>query len=134
VLIRKLKRLTMSDTQEVCTPEQLCGSSPGSAHIERTIKHGDTTYELFVGPCACGERPIFRLMRTCGASLSIYLISSEDYENLDEYVAELHASFTVDVDAKLFRLRETFTNSIQGVSLKLRAWTFFTFASSTRLG
>jgi hypothetical protein len=97
----------MSDIQESCTPEKLCGGSPADPRIERTIKHGDTTYNLFVGPCACCERPIFRLVRTCGASLSVYQISSEDYENLDDYVAELHASFAVDVEAKLVRLRET---------------------------
>lgn len=34
-------------------------------------------------------------MRTCGASLSVYEISADDYENLDDYVAKLHESFAV---------------------------------------
>jgi hypothetical protein len=46
-------------------------------------------------------------MRTCGAALSIYQISQADYENLDDYIAELHASFAMDVDARMDRLRQT---------------------------
>jgi hypothetical protein len=61
---------------------------PSEPRIVRTIKHGDTTYELWVGPCKCGRHPVIRLMRTSGASLSVYEISSDDYENLDEHVAK----------------------------------------------
>ncbi len=76
--------------------------------IVRTIKHGDTTYNLFVGPCPdCRRHPVFRLVRTCGSSLSVYEISQEDYQNLDEYVAKLHTTFAVDVATKLFVLRRT---------------------------
>jgi hypothetical protein len=96
----------MSTPSEPCTPLKLCSTSKDTISIERDIRLGDCTYELFVGKCSCGE-PFYRLMRTCGASLSIYQISQKDYENLDEYVAELHVSFTVDVESKMYRLRET---------------------------
>lgn len=46
-------------------------------------------------------------MRTHGASLSIYEISKEDYQNLDEYIDHLHMSMLVDVVAKLLELRRT---------------------------
>jgi hypothetical protein len=74
--------------------------------IECKTKIGDCTYELFVGTCSCGQ-PIYRLMRTCGASLSVYQISQKDYENLEEYIAELHATFAVDVHSRIDRLRQT---------------------------
>jgi hypothetical protein len=74
--------------------------------IERKTRIGDCTYELFVGTCSCGQ-PIYTLMRTCGASLSIYQIPEEDYENLEEYIAELHATFAVDVCSRLDLLRQT---------------------------
>jgi hypothetical protein len=81
---------------------------PSETRIMRTIKLGDTTYELFVGPCAeCGRHPVFRLMRTCEASLSVYEISPDDAQNLDEYVAKLNTSFSVDVATKLVMLRKT---------------------------
>jgi hypothetical protein len=81
---------------------------PSETRVVRTIKHGDTTYELFVGPCGeCGRHPVFRLMRTCEASLSVYEISADDYQNLDEYVAKLHRTFAVDVITKLAELRQT---------------------------
>jgi hypothetical protein len=91
---------------DVRKPNEGCGLIAEQVRIERTIKHGDTTYELFVGPCKCGAR-VFRLMRTCGASLSVFEISSEDYENLDRYVAHLNTSFAVDVRTKLSELRVT---------------------------
>src|SRR5215467_13448165 len=75
--------------------------------IVRTIEHGDTTYELVVGPCKCCDHTVYRVMRTCGASLSVYEISREDAQNLDEYVNELHTSFAIDVATKLIRLRQT---------------------------
>jgi hypothetical protein len=46
-------------------------------------------------------------MRTCGASLSVFEITADDYENLDRYVAKLDTSFAVDVGTKLYRMRET---------------------------
>jgi hypothetical protein len=95
----------MSITSETCTAQKLCADED-IVSIERNIRLGDCTYELSVGKCSCGE-PIYRLMRTCGASISIYQIAQENYENLDEYVAELHVSFTVDVESKLERLRQT---------------------------
>jgi hypothetical protein len=56
-------------------------SDCSETRVVRTIKHGDTTYELFVGPCPdCRRHPVFRLMRTSGGSLSIYEISSEDFK------------------------------------------------------
>src|SRR5262245_38679174 len=39
----------------------------------------------------------YKLMRTCGASLSVFAISDEDYQNLDAYVTTLHTSFKFDV-------------------------------------
>ena len=81
---------------------------PSETRVVRTIKHGDTTYELYVGACGCcGTHPVFRLMRLCGASLSIYEISADDYRNLDEYIADLHESFSIDVVTKLTQLRNT---------------------------
>jgi hypothetical protein len=74
-------------------------------YVERVIRCGDTSYELMVGECACGD-PIYKLLRICGASISVYLISAPDYERLDDLVAELHESFAVDVEAKLSRLGE----------------------------
>jgi hypothetical protein len=96
----------MSDVRESSSPWKTCTQST-SACVERTIKRGDTIYELFVARCSCCEEPVYRLMRSCGASISIYEISSEDYDNLDEYVETLHTSFSVDVDAKLGQLRDT---------------------------
>jgi len=46
-------------------------------------------------------------MRTCGASLSVYQISPEDAQNLDDFVTQLHQSFGIDVATKLIELRET---------------------------
>jgi hypothetical protein len=94
----------MSDAQS-STSLANCQESSPDVRTERIIKRGDTTYELWVGPCRCGGS-VYRLMRTCRSSISIYDISKEDLENLDEYVAELHASFAVDVEAKLQLLRE----------------------------
>src|SRR5262249_16950624 len=82
--------LRMSVTSEISAPQK-------TVSVAHRIKLGDCTYELFVGTCSCGE-PIYKLMRTCGAALSIYQISQVDYENLDDYIAELHASFAMDVD------------------------------------
>jgi hypothetical protein len=89
------------------TPDNLCSVPANEVRIERTIKHEDTTYELFVGPCRCCDRTVFRLMRTCGASMSVYEISPYDAENLDGYVAKLHVSFVVDAATKLYELRKT---------------------------
>jgi len=82
-----------------------CGPTTAEPQVERTIKLGNTTYELMVGQCACGS-PIYKLLRMCGASISVYVISAEDCERLDEYVSELHESFAVDVEPKLFLLRD----------------------------
>jgi hypothetical protein len=98
--------LSMSATPETSTPQKLCPISQHTISVEQKVKLGDCTYELFVGTCSCGE-PIYKLMRTCGAALSIYQISQADYENLEDYIAELHASFAVDVDARMDRLRQT---------------------------
>ena len=46
-------------------------------------------------------------MRSCGYSFSVYQISAEDYENIDQYVEVLHSSFSVNVETKLYRLRQT---------------------------
>jgi hypothetical protein len=74
----------------------------------RTITHGDTTYDVYVGPCKeCGTHSIFRVLRSCGASFSVYQIAEDDFENIDDYVSKLHESFTVDVATKLFVLRRT---------------------------
>jgi hypothetical protein len=58
-----------------------------------------------VGQCACGG-PIYKLLRTSGASISVYVISAEDRERIDEYVSELHKSFAVDVEPKLSLLED----------------------------
>jgi hypothetical protein len=93
---------------ELCPIDNLEEKVPSETRVVRTIKHGDTTYELYVGACGCcGTHSVFRLMRLCGASLSIYEISAEDCRNLDDYVASLHESFSVDVVAKLTQLRST---------------------------
>ena len=76
-----------------------------TGYIEQTITREDTTYEVYVGQCNCCARPVYRLMRTHGASLSIYEISKENYENIDKYVDEIHMSMAVDVVAKLIELR-----------------------------
>lgn len=82
----------MSATCETITPKGRCTVLPDRVSVECKTKIGDCTYELFVGTCSCGQ-PIYRLMRTCGAAISIYQISQEDYENLEDYIAELHATF-----------------------------------------
>ena len=88
-----------SEAMEIITPREF--------RIERSLKRGDTTYELFVGPCACCDKIVYRLMRSCGASsISIYQISAGDADNLEAYVDELHADFAVDVRTKLHQLRE----------------------------
>jgi hypothetical protein len=94
----------MSANCEATTPKGT--GSPDKVSVEYKTKLGDCTYELFVGTCSCGQ-PIYRLMRTCGAALSIYQISQENYENLEEYIAELHATFAVDVHSRLEGLRQT---------------------------
>ena len=91
---------------ELCPIDNLEGVPP-ETHVVRTIKHGDPTYELYAGACQCGAHPVFRLMRLFGSSLSIYELSAEDCRNLDEYVANLHESFSIDVVAKLTQLRAT---------------------------
>src|SRR5262249_9011763 len=103
-LSRQRRGATMSKVHGL---DDFVGEVPSETRIVRTIKHGDTTYEMLVGPCSsCRRHPVFRLMRTSGASLSVYQISSDDYQNLDEYVAELHSSFSVDVATKLSELQE----------------------------
>jgi hypothetical protein len=93
---------------ELCSIDYLEEKVPSETRVVRTIKHGDTTYELYVGACGCcGTHPVFRLMRLFGSSLSIYELSAEDCRNLDEYVANLHESFSIDVVAKLTQLRAT---------------------------
>jgi hypothetical protein len=96
----------MSATCENSTPEDFCVVSRETVTIEFKTTIGDWTYELFSGTCSCG-RPIYSLMRTCGALLSVYRISQDDYDNLEDYVAELHATFAVDVHSRLERLRQT---------------------------
>jgi len=93
--------------------DDITAKAPTETGIVRTIKHGDRTYELYVGSCKCGRHPVFRLMRTSGASLSVYEISQHDYENIDDYVAKLDTSFAVDVSTKLSELHEAIfeTNS-----------------------
>jgi hypothetical protein len=104
-LSRELRDLAMSEAEKRV---DFVDDALSETRIVRTIKHGDTTYELFVGPCPeCHRHPVFRLMRTCGSSLSVYEISSEDYQNLDEYVAKLHMTFAIDVATKLFVLNRT---------------------------
>jgi hypothetical protein len=95
----------MSAPSETCTPQKPRPVSRDTVSIEHEVKLGDCTYELFVGSCSCGA-PIYRLMRTCGASISIYQICQADYENIEDYIAELHSSFAVDVGVKMYRLRE----------------------------
>src|SRR5215469_8038178 len=82
-----------------------CGSTTTEPRVERTIKLGNTTYELMVGQCACGGQ-IYRLLRMCGAAISVYDINAEDRERLDEYVSELHESFAGDVEPKLLLLHK----------------------------
>jgi hypothetical protein len=96
----------MSDTSEPSSLKDPCAVSQDTVRIEYKTTIGDCTYELFVGKCSCGQ-PIYRLMRTCGASLSIYQISQEDCENLEDYIAELHSTFAVDVHARINGLRKT---------------------------
>jgi hypothetical protein len=86
--------------------DRRCGPTEAEPRVERTIKLGNTTYELMSGQCACGG-PIYKLLRMCGASISVYLISPEDRERLDEYVSELHESFAIDVETRLSLLEET---------------------------
>lgn len=76
-------------------------------HKVRTINLGDTTYDLFVGPCSCCNRQAYRVMRSCGYSFSVYEISQEDAQNLGGYISELHSSFDIDVATKMLELRNT---------------------------
>ena len=92
---------------EVCPSNGPSGEVPSEAGVVRKIEYGDTLYELWVGPCKCGRHPVCRVMRTSGASLSVYEISREDAQNLDQYVSKLHTSFAIDVATKLFGLRQT---------------------------
>jgi hypothetical protein len=82
-------------------------ASPSETALVRTIKMGDTTYDLYVGPCRCCGEVRYRVMRCNGASFSVYEISSTDCENLEDYVAELHSVLAVDVQTKLTNLQET---------------------------
>jgi hypothetical protein len=81
-------------------------NTPSEARIERKMTFGDTIYELFVGPCKCGRHPVYRLMRTCGASLSVFEITEDNHRNLDEYVSELHRSYAIGVATRLAAVRE----------------------------
>src|SRR6188508_2604453 len=91
---------------DVPKPKEGCGIVADKVRIERIIKLDDTTYDLFAGPCKCGAQ-VYRIIRTCGSSLSVYEISTGEYERLDEYIAKLHTTFAVDVWTKLSQLRET---------------------------
>jgi hypothetical protein len=62
--------LRMSATSEISAPQKLCTVSRDTVSVEHKVKLGDCTYELFVDTCSCGK-PIYKLMRTCGAALSI---------------------------------------------------------------
>ena len=97
----------MTDCQDCNSPPKNCTDSVLRYRKERTIELGDTTYDLFVAHCSPCARSIYRLMRSCGASLSVYQISKDDCDNLDEYVEHLHESFIVDVEARLSLLRHT---------------------------
>src|SRR5262249_32111515 len=92
---------------EICPSDDVACEAVSETSIVRTIELGDTTYDLFVGPCRCCDRTVYSVMRTCGASLSIYRIAPEDAQNLDEYVTQLHASFALDVTTKMTELQET---------------------------
>jgi len=96
----------MSDAQS-CNPGFQCQGKPEKTRIEWTTKYGDTLYELYVSKCVDCGGPVRRLLRTSGASISVYEISAEDFENLEEYVAALHESFAADVEARLEQLRDT---------------------------
>jgi hypothetical protein len=85
--------------------DQGCGQTTTEPRVERTIKLGNTTYELMVGQCACGS-PIYKLLRMCGASISVYAIRAEDRERIDDYVSELHESFAIDIETRLLLLRK----------------------------
>jgi hypothetical protein len=82
-----------------------CGPTTAGPRSERIIRLDSTTYELMTEQCACGG-PIYKLLRMCGASISVYAISAEDRERLDEYVSELHESFAVDAEPKLRLLED----------------------------
>jgi hypothetical protein len=89
-------------------PNATAASSPvtlqGSIVWKKTL--GDCLYELFVCDCTCCDKPIYRLMKCCGASWSVYQISEKDYQNIDGYVAELHESFALDVHSRILLLRK----------------------------
>jgi hypothetical protein len=82
------------------------GEPPSGSRLVRTIRHGDTTYDVFVGPCKeCGTHTAFHIMRSSSDySFSIYQISEEDYDNVEQYILELHSTFAFDVETKLFAL------------------------------
>jgi hypothetical protein len=92
---------------EICPSDDVACKSIRESRIVRSIELGDTTYELIVGPCKCCESNVYGVVRSCGASLSIYHISPEDAQNIDEYVSQLHASFALDVTTKMEALRKT---------------------------
>jgi len=86
---------------------QRSAPASSSGRIEQRIEIGDTVNELYAAPCdRCGSHLAYKLIRTSGASLSVFAISEEDCRNLDAYVTKLHASFKVDVVTKLVCLQD----------------------------
>jgi hypothetical protein len=76
------KPLDAANASNRCDDEH----QPGPTRTERTIKRENRTYSVMVSACSeCGG-PLYGLLRECGASLSVYFISQEDYENVEEYV------------------------------------------------
>ena len=114
-LTKKLTLVQLSDSQEHDVKENQGSQSvpiapdmPQEVRKVRTIQHDDTTYEVFVGPCReCGSHTTYHVTRSFGASWSVFQISEKDYENVEQYISELHVTFAVDIAAKLLVLRRT---------------------------
>ena len=49
-------------TQQMSEDSPTCGPTTAAQRSERTIRLGNTTYELMVGQCACGG-PIYKLLQ-----------------------------------------------------------------------
>jgi hypothetical protein len=97
------KPLDAANASNRCDDEH----QPGPTRTERTIKRENRTYSVMVSACSeCGG-PLYGLLRECGASLSVYFISQEDYENVEEYVDRLDETFKVNVQLILEKLCKT---------------------------
>jgi hypothetical protein len=80
--------------------------------FERCIEREDTEYNLYSGKCRDCEAPVYFITRVAGAALSTFQIAPDTLSSLDEFIDEIHESFSVDVPSLLEGLK----NSIESIS------------------